>query len=158
MSDEASGIAVTIKYGKGYDESWVTFRGDGETVRRDIVGYFGVDSASVTDLSLDSLVQNVTQLAHGVGAAAAALGAVVVSEQPAEKPASSEDPWAVADARIKADASAPPVRNPVLDLIEQVDSVEALKVLYVDQKIAENAELAAAWNVKGKALKAAAAA
>ncbi|MFE0964044.1 hypothetical protein [Streptomyces fungicidicus] len=91
---EARGITVTIKYGKGYDDTWAVFKGNAGEVRSDILDYFGIDSDSVTGLTLSDIVTNATNIAHGKGLIATQLGATVVSEEPAPSAKPQGDPWA----------------------------------------------------------------
>ncbi len=144
FTPETNGLTVTIKYGKGYDDSWVVFRGDRESVRQDIIAYFGMDDASVATLTLSELVVNATQVAHGKGALASQLGATVINSTVATqgKPVEEAKPEPV-----KNEA------NPVLALIEAATDVDALKRLWATNKAAFNDPAAmAAWKAKGQAL------
>ncbi|MEU7400100.1 hypothetical protein [Streptomyces sp. NPDC044948] len=92
---EARSITVTIKYGKSYEDTWAVFKGSAGEVRQDILEYFGIESDSVTGLTLSDIVTNATQIAHGKGLIATQLGATVVAQEPAEAPAKPQgDPWA----------------------------------------------------------------
>jgi hypothetical protein len=153
---------VTIKYGKGYEETWAVFKGSNDEVRGNILDYFAVPAENVEGLSLSELVVNVTNLAHGKGNAAALLGGVVIGSRPTE-PADSatvtqdgkdeaqnttaSDPWA-------DDAPAEPQGpHPVLAVIEAATSVEELKRIWAENQAAlTDADLLAAWKAKGKAL------
>jgi hypothetical protein len=159
---------VTIKYGKGYEETWAVFNGQVGEVREDIMSYFGIDpeNSAVANLTPSELVVNVTNLAHGKGNAAALLGGVVIGSQPAtatSAPASPKvdegqqpsgsDPWAAA----AASTPATPAANPMLALIEAVPDVPALQRLWAENQAAfQDAEVMAAWKAKGKALQQAA--
>ena len=72
-------MSITIKYGKGYEETWAGFTGTVPEGREDIIDYFGVDRATVTELTLSELVVNVTNLAHGKGNVAAMLGVAALT-------------------------------------------------------------------------------
>ncbi|USH44952.1 hypothetical protein SEA_GREENWEASEL_34 [Streptomyces phage GreenWeasel] len=91
---ETRGITVTIKYGKGYDDSWAVFKGTPGEVREDVLDYFGIDRDSATGLTLSEVVVNATQIAHGKGLIAAKLGATVIAEEPAPPAKPQGDPWA----------------------------------------------------------------
>lgn len=151
---EGRGITVTVKYGKGYEESWVVFRGPSITqVREDIIDYFGMDRASVSELTLSDVVVNATNLAHGKGNVAAALGATVIKSGPTPTEAPATSAWAQA---AQQEAEAPAV-NPMLAQIAATTSTDELRRLWAaNQSAFADAEVMAAWKARGKALKAAA--
>lgn len=158
-------LTVTIKYGKGYDESWAVFKGVPEEVKADLVDYFGLDSASVAGLTLNQLVQNVTQIAHSGATAGAQLGAVALPSKPAapekhgevtpEKKAvtaqvfgqsastASTNPWdAIEGSQPAAPAATPPAapaepeRSPVLDLMAATKTVKELQEVWAKNQAA----------------------
>lgn len=155
MSEDTTtnGTTVTIKYGKGYEETWVSFRGSNEDVRKDIVGYFGLaDSASVADLTLSELVVNATNLAHGKGNVAALLGGTVIPSSGTTNDEAQSDTRAAAWAQAEQQASEPAV-NPVLAQIEACSTVDELKLLWAENQAAfSDADVEAAYKAKGKAL------
>jgi hypothetical protein len=146
-----SEISITVKYGKGYDETWAGFRGSVEDVREDITSYFGLDSASVTDLTLNELVINVTQQAHGVVTAVKALGGKVITKaesDEAQQPSAGGDPWT------EAEKPADPLKF-FQDAIEAATTKDALKLLWAEnQAVFADKPLMDAWKAKGKALSA----
>ena len=150
MSDtRAAGIGVTIKYGKGYEETWATFQGASSEIRSQIEEYFGLDG---TDLTLNELVINATQTAHGVTTAVRGLGGTTVPASSGSTTASGDeaqaDPWAAA-----SEGSSEPQGNAFLPLIEACSNVEELKRLYASQPtLKEDDEALAAWKAKGKSL------
>lgn len=138
---------VTIKYGKGYDETWGVFRGSVEAIRAQLIAYFEIPEADHEGLSVHDLVLNATRLAQSTSAAAVGLGGKVLAK--GDAPASGG--WAKAAAGL---SPAEPERNPLYGLIEACADREALKDVYarnVDTFKAD-AELLAAWKAKGKAL------
>lgn len=153
---------MTIKYGKGYEETWAVFNGQTQEVRQDILDYFGIGSVSVANLTLSELVVNVTNLAHGKGNVAALMGGVVLGSQPTEATANvpaqrtsdeaqqptSDDGW--------GDEPAAPAGNPLQPLYDAVEACadkDALKRLWAENQVAfADADLLAAWKAKGKAL------
>lgn len=150
MSDTRDrGIGITIKYGKGYEETWATFSGTNDEIRELITQYFGFESASVADLTTSELVVNATQLAHGKGNVAALLGGTVIPSSSA--PANDEAQNATADdVWSQAEQNAP---NPLLAQIESCGDVEALKLLWAENQAAfSDAEVEAAYKAKGRAL------
>ncbi|MGV9312573.1 hypothetical protein ACWDR0_10295 [Streptomyces sp. NPDC003691] len=105
-------IGVTIKYGKGYEETWANFRGSAVRLRAMIADYFGFKPEMVADLSLSELVVEATNIAHGNGNLAAYLGATRIGvPQPgqpqteAAQPATKDSASAWALAKIKDQAS-----------------------------------------------------
>ncbi|WP_327292427.1 hypothetical protein [Streptomyces sp. NBC_01198] len=157
------GLSVTIKYGKGYEETWAVFQGSPADVREDIIAYFGFERDSVAGLTLNSLVVNATQAAHGNGLIAAQLGGVVVSEEPSASTAKQEgDPWAQAagakPAGITPTAPQQPAADPnawILAEIAKQTNVADLKKLWAEnQAMFADATVMAAWKAKGKALSA----
>jgi len=156
-----SETTVTIKYGKSYDDTWAVFRGRPEEIRSDILSYFGMDPETQRGLSLSSIVINATNVAHGKGLIATALGATVIEEtttdEPAAKPAS--DPWAAAASTTPVHTvadQAPAKEDPntwILGEIEKQASVQELKKLWADnQSFFSDASVMAAWKAKGKSL------
>ncbi|MEU8133221.1 hypothetical protein [Streptodolium elevatio] len=162
-----SETSVTIKYGKGHDDSWVVFRGTLSEIRANIMEYFGMDPESQRGLSLDSIVINATNIAHSKGLLGSQLGATVTHEQPAPAPAAtpSEDPWVAATAN-QAPAPQPPAASEpkaedpdayVIGLIAQATTVEGLKRIWAENQALFNTPLLARYKEKGKELQAAAA-
>ncbi|AXQ61089.1 hypothetical protein SEA_HANK144_34 [Streptomyces phage Hank144] len=158
-----SEISVTIKYDKGHDATWAVFRGTAGEIRADVMEFFGMDPATQQGLSLSSIVTNATQIAHGKGLIATALGATVVEETTTEEPAKpSGDPWAAA-ANVQpgpwpgsASAAEPKKDDPnayILGEIEKQTTVDGLKKLWAaNQSFFSDASVMAAWKAKGKSL------
>lgn len=152
------GIGITIKYGKGYEETWATFQGTPAEVRDDIVDFFGLDAASVADLTVSDIVVNATGIAHAKGNTVAGLGGKVISRNstPAATPAADEaqqstgdDPWANAD----QPADEPKVEPTILEQIAEQQTVKDLQLLWSsNQEAFKDAEVMAAWKARGKAL------
>ncbi|MFE4451403.1 hypothetical protein [Streptomyces sp. NPDC056796] len=164
MSDE---ITVTIKYGKAHDDSWAVFRGTPSGIRANILDYFGMDPETQVGLSLSSIVVNATNVAHGKGLIATALGATVVEETTTDAPAKPQgDPWAAAASAPAQAPSAPspapaaPSEDPnayILGEIAKKTTVMELKKLWAEnQSFFKDAAVMAAWKAKGKALQGAA--
>lgn len=155
-----SETTVTIKYGKGYDDTWAVFRGRPEEIRSDILSYFGMDPEAQRGLSLSSIVINATNVAHGKGLIATALGATVVEETTTDEPARpSSDPWAAAASTTPVHTvadQAPAKEDPnawILGEIEKQTDVQGVKKLWAEnQSFFSDASVMAAWKAKGKAL------
>lgn len=156
-------VVVTIKQHGGYDATWFVFRGTAESVREQIIAFFGIDSASVTDLSLHGLVTNATQIAHGVSTVAEKLGGVVVPEDAAEP---SEGPSSASEGDAWANVSDSPAKNEpekaevdpnawILTQIEDVTNVADLQKLWAENQTIFVGPVMDAYKVKGKALTAA---
>ncbi|WP_031513732.1 hypothetical protein [Streptomyces sp. NRRL F-5123] len=155
-------MKITIKYGKGYDDTWAVFEGATPEVRADIMDYFGMDPATQVGLSLSSVVVNATQIAHGKGLIATSLGATVVEETASEPAQPAGDPWATAaNTSSSVSVAEQPAVNPnawILGEIEKQTTVDGLKKLWAEnQSFFADASVMAAWKAKGKALQAAAA-
>ncbi|MEU8835212.1 hypothetical protein OG763_38150 [Streptomyces sp. NBC_01230] len=159
-----SELSVTIKYDKGHDATWAVFRGTTGEIRADILDFFGMDPATQVGLSLSSVVTNATQIAHGKGLIATALGATVV-EETSEPAKPTDDPWAAA-ANVQsgpwpgsASVAEPKKEDPnayILGEIEKKTTVQELKKLWAEnQSFFSDAAVMAAWKAKGKALSAA---
>ncbi|MEU9605476.1 hypothetical protein [Streptomyces sp. NPDC048057] len=158
-----SEISVTIKYDKGHDATWAVFRGTAGEIRADVMEFFGMDPATQAGLSLSSIVTNATQIAHGKGLIATALGATVVEETAVEPAKPSDDPWEAASAAQSgepwpgsASVAESKRENPnayILGEIERQTTVDGLKRLWAGNQAAfADAAVMAAWKAKGKAL------
>lgn len=161
------GIQVTIKYGKGYEETWVSFAGLPREIFDDIVDYFGLDPSETEGLTLSELVVTATNLAHAKGTLASTFGATVIPPGQEYKPAKTapaSDVWEqvgqAGQAVQAAQAAAEPVseKDRLLKEIEAEATVDGLKRLYATsaQAFQDHPELLAAWKARGKALKGAA--
>ncbi|WLW38583.1 hypothetical protein [Streptomyces phage Verabelle] len=156
-------LTVTIKYGKGYEETWAVFKGNPDEVREDIISYFGLMRDSVTELTLSELVVEVTSLAHGKGNIARFLGGTIIppseaGPDPAPAASSNEDPWAAASSSTPSAPAAQPAEDPnayILGEIEKQADVAGLKRLWAEnQNFFSDPAVMAAWKAKGKALSA----
>lgn len=80
MSDEIAGrgVKVTVKYGKGYEEPWVSFAGLPSEVRQDMIDLFQVDPARAEKLTTGELILDVAHMATTMRVLATELGATVI--------------------------------------------------------------------------------
>lgn len=145
---------TVIKEGKGYEESWHSFSGPPERRKEAMVTYFGMDRASVADLTPFEVAVQARQIAQGVATVATQLGGKPVSSTEAEA-----DMGAFARAaqrQAQAEAEAEPERSPLYGQIEAAGDVDALRTLFAKNSEAFNAdaELRAAWKARGKELSA----
>ncbi|MEU9044087.1 hypothetical protein AB0D63_20770 [Kitasatospora sp. NPDC048343] len=142
MADEGR-ITVTIKYGKGFDDSWVVFRGSAETVQQDIVDFFGLDGKSVAGLAPSELVVEATRTAQATTTIVKGLDARII---PAPAVAAAPKPPA-------STAEAP---GGLLEQIAQCASTDDLKRLWATNQAAfSDSSVMDAWKARGRALKAA---
>jgi hypothetical protein len=156
-----SELSVTIKYDKGHDATWAVFRGTTGEIRADVLEFFGMDPATQVGLSLSSVVTNATQIAHGKGLIATALGATVV-EETTEPAKPTDDPWAAASAAQPSgpwpgSASVTEAKEDpnayILGEIEKQTTVDGLKKLWAgNQSFFSDPAVMAAWKAKGKSL------
>ena len=160
MSEEGA-YTVTIKYGKGHDDSWVVFRGDtADQVRGRLFDYFGVDSNAYEGLSLNEVVVTLTEVAQGNRALVTNLGAEVVpTNGSGTPPGTTTDTSVRGSAAFDAAANTPaepedPYAS-VISLFEAAESRSALKKLYAQYKDAYEASEAVrkAYSARGKEVK-----
>lgn len=163
------GVSITIKTGKGYEDTWLGFTGSVEDVRSNIKATFDIED---TDLTLFELVANATKVAHGVTTAVSQLGGTVKASAPAAPPAApaaDEAQQQTGDVFAEAEAEQGEPVNPYTALVSQITAtvqedgktpVDAawLKKLYAQNKAlftADTDEAKAtkkAWQERGKAL------
>ncbi|MGW6745433.1 hypothetical protein ACWGDX_32625 [Streptomyces sp. NPDC055025] len=146
MADEGRSITVTIKYGRGHDDSWAVFRGSPTEVRKDIEAFFSLDGKSVADLSLHELVVEAGQIAQSTTTVAKGLNARIV-------PQTAPEPTAARKAA-EAPASAQSMANAVLEQIAACKNTEELRRLWATNQTAFGDQAVMdAWKARGRALK-----
>lgn len=132
---------VTIKYGKGYDDTWVTFRGTPDSVRSQLCETFGLKPEGFDTLS--ELVLEATALAHGANNAASGAGGRSIPKDQKSEGAPAQE----------AKPEEKPA-SPLLERVEEATDVKQLQHLWASNKEAfADADLMAAWKAKGKSLK-----
>ncbi|MEU7570347.1 hypothetical protein [Micromonospora sp. NPDC049240] len=151
----ARGLQVTIKYGKGYEDTWVSFAGLRQEVFDDIVDYFGLDRDSVTGLTLSELVVSAANMAHAKGNVAGTLGGTVIPPAQQSKPAPASDVWDEIGQAGQSSSPAEPEEDPVLTLIKAAQSVDELKRIWAENQERVVGDALVAWKARGKELKAA---
>jgi len=162
---ETGAISVTVKYGKGYDESWAVFRGNVWQIRADLIAYFGINVEYASGLTLHELVVAATHVAHGTGNVAAVLGGTPISVTEA---LTGEPTGVAAWAEVEKDGKAPYGGSPAADVtpvdpnaeligqLQTATSTEGLKKLWAANQAAfGDKDVKAAYSKQGKALKAA---
>lgn len=150
------GITVTIKYGKGYEVPWAVFKSASvETIRADIISYFGLDHQAVAELTLNELVSNVSQVAQGIGNAAATLGAVVIPRtSPGPTTTSEGNPWAgIGDDESKHQEWPAHPHQALIDSFALAAGVKDLQAIWFKNQDAFTDEaVQAAYKARGKEL------
>ena len=149
------GVTVTIKHGKGYQDTWSVFKGLPHEVREDLISYFAIPEEQHFELSLHEVVVNATTLAHGVGNVAGKLGGTVLSKGNDSPPwdtstsaAKGGDPWAQAKAE-----PAKPEEHPLLTQIKNAADVPSLQRIWAENQDAfADAAIMDAWKARGKEL------
>lgn len=165
---EDSGLSITFKYGKGYEEPWAVFKGGPTRVRSDLLAFFDIPAEVAAGKSLNELLIMCNHIVHGTGNVAAILGGVPISESQGVANVQAQlggtvietqgDPWATVNSEAGgADApTAAPAENPHAGLLSQIaasTTKDELKRLWAANKSAfDNAEVKAAWSAKGKSL------
>ncbi|GGU41346.1 hypothetical protein GCM10010211_00380 [Streptomyces albospinus] len=144
------GITVTIKYGKGYEDTWAVFRGPSEVVRKQIIDYFGFECEPVTSLTLSELVVEATSIAHGTGNIAGLLGGRIVAT---EAPSDEDDPWAAASATPAPAAKEEPNGWILGEIAKQTSVADLQKVWAANQSFFADPTVMTAYKAKGRALK-----
>lgn len=124
-------LSATLKYGKGYEDSWLVIRADNAAdLKKAIEEATGLSGEG---LSVVDLIHNAASHVHQVSKMGTALGATVIAEKPAE-------PAAPAQAQEQAAAPAAPApqaQAPSLeDQIASAKSASELSDLFLKNKAA----------------------
>lgn len=155
VDGSGAGVTVTIKYGKGYEESWAVFRGQPSEVRSQVQAYFGLNAEEQVEMTLHEVVLEATKLAHGTAAASARLGGKALGNSKAASTDGKQDPWATPSEPAKP---AEPERPAILSAIDNCQTLDELKALWGDEADTIKATDGGvdAFKARGAALKAAA--
>ncbi|MFI0985006.1 hypothetical protein [Streptomyces exfoliatus] len=152
-------LTITIKYGKGYEDTWAVFKGTSEAVRDRIIRFYGFRPEMVADLTDSELVVEATNIAHGKGNLAAFLGATTIGVEKTDRPrtnaARADDPWAAASASPPTQRSAVgDTADWILGEIEKAAELDDLKKLWAaNQSLFADPGVMAAYKARGRALK-----
>lgn len=135
-----SEVSVTLKAGKGFDDTWVVLRGGSvEEVRGLMTDWFGVPSEQHAGLTPSEVEKIVTRANHGTSAIINTTGGTPIAE--VEDLPQEETP-----------AKADPVEI-LLERVEAVTTVADLKLLWAEHKEHfSDDRLKKAYSAKGKAL------
>lgn len=156
-----------MKFGKGYEAPWLVFRGaDVDGIKAKIAASFGMESASVAELTLADVISNASKDAVTVYSVSSSMGGTVIGKtaaskteaKPAEAKAGSHPETSPAwEPPTETAAPEAEVANPLLARIEDQTTVSALQKLWGANKATFDADAALmdAYKVKGKALQAA---
>lgn len=124
-------LSATLKYGKGYEDSWLVIRADNAAdLKKAIEEATGLSGEG---LSVVDLIHNAASHVHQVSKMGTALGATVIAETTAEPAAPAQ---AQAQAAAPA-APAPQAQGPSLeDQIASAKSASELSDLFLKNKAA----------------------
>jgi hypothetical protein len=134
------GLSVTLKQ-EGSTGVWMVFHGTPDGIHQDIVRAFQLDPETYAEWALSDLVNEAHRIHRGVGNVAQILGGKPMKAEDTSPPFNTDKP---------ADEV-----NPLIGLIEAVESIAELQTLY-KRNAAEfkaNPDLTEVWKAKGKALK-----
>lgn len=150
-------VNASVKYGKGYDEPWITFEGeDPDAVRGLIISAFSLDVDSST--SLATVVTMASQAAQGVQNVSRDLKASVVEEV---KTNGSTDPSATVSDGGKSDpdsgsdpSASADSDDAIAELFAKAESGDALRALWAEHKAAyaRSQAIQKAYKARGKEL------
>lgn len=138
-------LSVTIKSGKGYDDSWTVVRGVPSEVKEALVEWYAIDEGTADKLVGQQVMTLATKISHGEQVVSTVLGGVPVevSTKVSEK---AEEPEPAPEE--------PQGPHPLVAEIEAAGSLEDLKRVYVKNKSSfTEQELKDAYNAKSKELK-----
>ncbi|MFK0099256.1 hypothetical protein [Streptomyces sp. NPDC091040] len=147
------GITITIKYGKGHEDTWAVFRGTPETVRSWITEHFGFKPEMVAELTLSELVLEATNIAHGKGNLAAYLGATVIPASQLDRPQAA-DPWSQAEAAPAAPKDSGSTWA-LAEIKKQASIADLQKFWAGNQSFFADPEVMTAYKARGRELQAA---
>lgn len=154
LASDPSGrsVTATIKFGGGFDDAWLVFRGLEDEVYADIVKAFGLTFDDVAGKDLSDLVFDVSQQAKAMGAVAKEFSGTRSggrSTRGAAKPASKPEPTKdeIVKALIEAVAAEDDSRA------AKDKAIKELQQIWKDHNPL-NEENEALWRAKGKSLKA----
>lgn len=149
MASDPNGVGeVSITFKEdGRDGTWLVFRGTPARIREDIIEVFNLEGTD--DLTVHEVAIEARRKVKATGHVAASLGG---------RPAGSGGSWQKAGQKA-AEQPAGPERDPLYDTVEAIDSVDALRKLWAENREAfdNNADLMSAWKTKGQELAKAAA-
>lgn len=152
-----SSVKVTIKYGKGYEESWAVFEGSIDQLRLDIAGYFGMDENYVGALTLHEVVSQATAVAHGTSNVMTTLGGTVVNQEKPQAGPTGASAWDRVDGEAGGEQHVESSHAWLVDALGKAESLDALKKLWAENQSAfSDATVTDAYKARGKELKAAA--
>ncbi len=150
----AEGVSITIKTGKGYEDTWLGFTGTVSSVQMDIIEAFGL--ADQEGLTLYEIVANATQVAHGVTRAVTALKGTVIPSAPSGADEAQQTTQEAADVTPQEDV------DPYVEMTRLINAenitVATLRQLYADNDALFTADtdeakaLKKAWQARGRDL------
>ena len=153
--------SITIKNGKGYEESWFVCSDDKAPIRGQLIEHFGLNPEDCEGLTTHDIAVNCTKMAQSISYVAKTLGGTIVSSR-ATTPDEAQQPSGPTAAEVFAAAKRgealpdEPTVDPVLARIEAATAGADLKALYAEMQVAGTpivGDALAAWKARGKALK-----
>ena len=155
VDDETPGgsTGITIKYGKGYEDTWANFRGSLVQIRENLIVFFGLTADETAGLTLSEVVLQATNLAHAKGNLGAALGATPIATKAMASAPATGDVWAEAGgAATPAKKEGPSQSEILIETIGKTDGVDALKRLWAENQAAfADTSVMDAWQARGRA-------
>ncbi|MFF3017132.1 hypothetical protein [Streptomyces sp. NPDC057939] len=143
MPEEALSITIKVPCGEGETAPQVAFRGNASGLREELGSFFGLESKSVTTLTLHEILVEVSQLARSAEAISSGLGARVVPQ------ASAPTPPAPQGGPAGSPASA------VLEQIAACQTADELRRLWAANQAAfAESVVMDAWKARGRTLQA----
>ncbi|MCJ0870242.1 hypothetical protein [Streptomyces sp. AP-93] len=143
MPEEALSITIKVPCGDGGTAPQVVFSGTASGLRDELGSFFGLESKSVTSLTLHEILVEVSQLARSAEAITSGLGAHVVPQ------ASTAAPPAPQGGPTGSPASA------VLEQIAACQAADELRRLWAANQAAfAEPVVMDAWKARGRALQA----
>ncbi|MEU4155676.1 hypothetical protein [Actinoplanes sp. NPDC026670] len=122
-------IGYTIKYGKGYEDTWFNARGTVPQVRQMVIDTFGMKPEDVEGLTLSEIVTNATALAHAKGNLGKGLGGQVINTGHASR----ESAAPARSAPAQAQAEEPPSKG-LIEALGKAETVDELKRLWAENQ------------------------
>lgn len=145
-------ISVTIKHGGRHEDPWLVVRGTPQRVKAQLIEFFDLDEKGTGEYDSKSpsdVLYEAVKQADAEYAATKQLGGRVVRKSSAAKAEPKQEdspPWSEERAEEKA--------NPILAQIEQINTVDDLKLLWAENQAAfKEGAVMDAWKARGKELK-----
>lgn len=148
-----SPVTYTMKGGKGYEEPWVVFHGTPDAIRENALAIFGMEQEQFAGVATSDVLSELNEIFNGTRQVMKTLGGSTVKPSEEVKPSAGHDPWASEPTPDSNEANADDPVDKMLERIEAVTDVAALKSLWAKNKeLFNDSRLMDAYKAKGKAL------